>query len=103
MTELGMLGWEDVLSLKGGSFGGWLEAGYPIIEGAAAEAMVLNAAEVDPALLSIANETLSNIPEGWGGITADQLATELVENPDLIVIDVRTEGEVAEKGRNRGR
>ena len=41
---------------------------------------------------------MSNIPEGWGGIAADQLATELAENPELTVIDVRTEGELAEKG-----
>jgi rhodanese-related sulfurtransferase len=32
MTALGAMGWEDVLSLKGGSFGGWAEAGYPVVE-----------------------------------------------------------------------
>jgi len=70
MTELGALGWENVLSLKGGSFGGWVEAGYPTLDGAAVEAMVLNAAETDPALSTAADLALSNIPEGWGGITA---------------------------------
>ncbi len=98
MTGMGALGWEDVLSMKGGSFGGWLEAGYPVVEGPAAEPLVLEVAEPDPALLAIMDETFTNIPEGWGGIAADQLATELVENPDLIVIDVRTAEEVAEKG-----
>jgi len=98
MTALGALGWEDVLSMKGGSFGGWLEAGYPVIDGPAAEPLVLEVAEPDPTLLAIMDETFGNIPEGWGGIAADQFATELVENPDLIVIDVRTDEEVAENG-----
>jgi len=99
MTELGALGWENVLSLKGGSYGGWLEAGYPIVEGPAVEAMLLNAAETDPALTTAVDHALSNIPEGWGGITAEQLNTELAENSDLIVIDVRTQGEVDQKGK----
>ncbi len=98
MTTLGAMGWEDVLSMKGDSYGGWVEAGYPTIDGAAAEAMVLNAATVDPLLQGIFDEALSSIPEGWGGITADQLNTELVENPDLIVIDVRRQEEVEENG-----
>jgi rhodanese-related sulfurtransferase len=98
MTELGALGWENVLSLKGGSFGGWLEGGYPVVEGAAAEPMVLEVAQPDPALLAVADRALSNIPEGWGGITAEQLNTDLAENPDLVVIDVRRQEEVDEKG-----
>jgi rhodanese-related sulfurtransferase len=98
MTALGALGYEDILSLKGGSFGGWLEAGYPIVEGAAAEAMVLAVAELDPSLLAIMDQTMSAIPEGWGGISAEDLNTELAEIPDLIVIDVRTQAEVEEKG-----
>jgi rhodanese-related sulfurtransferase len=98
MTELGALGWEDVLSLKGGSFGGWVEEGYPVVEGPAAEAMVLNAAEPDANLVTLVDKAMSEIPEGWGGITAEQLNTEIAENPDLIVIDVRTQAEVDEKG-----
>jgi len=98
MTALGAMGWEDVLSLKGGSYGGWVEAGYPTIDGAAAEAMVLNAAEVDPYLQAIFDESIRAIPEGWGGISAEQLNTELAENPDLIVIDVRRQEEIEENG-----
>jgi rhodanese-related sulfurtransferase len=69
-----------------------------MIEGAAAEAMVLKAVETDPFLQAIFDEALSTIPEGWGGITAEQLNTELAENPDLVVIDVRRQEEVEEKG-----
>ena len=38
------------------------------------------------------------IPEGYGGIAAADLSTALLENPDLILIDVRTEEEIADKG-----
>lgn len=99
MTELGALGWENVLSLKDGSFGGWVEAGYPVIEGAALEAPALEAAEPDPALVAYADAALTAIPEGWGVITADQLNTALAENPDLIVIDVRRQDEVGASGQ----
>jgi rhodanese-related sulfurtransferase len=98
MTALGAMGWEDVLSLKGGSYSGWLEAGYPIIEGAAAEPLLLNAAETDPFLQGIFAKAMSAIPDGWGVITAEQLNTELAENFDLVVIDVRRQEEVDEKG-----
>ncbi|HUS93723.1 MAG TPA: rhodanese-like domain-containing protein [Patescibacteria group bacterium] len=58
----------------------------------------MDVADLDPALLAIMDQTMSAIPEGWGGLTAEDLNTELAENPDLIVIDVRTQAEVEEKG-----
>ncbi len=98
LTILEGLGWEDVKGLKGGSLGGWIEAGYPVIEGAAEEPLELNAAEPDAALVAAAQETLQNVPEGFGVITADDLNIAIGENPDLILIDVRTPGEVETKG-----
>jgi len=98
MTALGGLGWEHVFSLKDNSFGGYVEAGYEVAPGLPPEAPSLNAASPDPALVAVIDEALSNIPDGWGAITVDQLASELAENPDLILIDVRTEAEIAEKG-----
>lgn len=98
LAALEALGWEDVLCLKGGSFGGWVEAGYEVSEGLPSEAMVLDAASPDPALVAAIGEVLAGVPEGFGGVATDALATELVENPDLILIDVRTAEEVAEKG-----
>ena len=90
MTALQALGWEDVKVLKDGSFGGWVEAGYPTVEGLPPAAEVLNAAEPDPLMVEEMDRMLSSIPEGWGVITAEALNTELIENPDLILIDVRT-------------
>ena len=42
--------------------------------------------------------TASYVLDGYGGIRADNLAAELLENPGLIPIDARTPGEWAEKG-----
>jgi len=98
LAALEGMGWEDVLGLKGGSYGGWVEAGYPIEEGTPPEPEALNEAEPDPALVAEMQEMLHNVPEDFGIITADALATELVENPDLILIDVRRPDEVEGKG-----
>lgn len=96
MTALEGLGWSDVRSLKGG-FGAWTEASLPVVEGAAPDADVLAAASPDPAMLASIDANLSSFPEGWGGITTEALAEELAES-DLFLIDVRREGELAEKG-----
>ncbi len=98
MPLLAAMGWENVLSLKGGSFGGWVEAGYPIAEGEPPVAEALNAAEPDPALAAHFNEVLQGMPEGYGGISVDDLNTAIAENPDLILIDARTAEEVEKEG-----
>ncbi len=98
MTGLGALGWQDVLSLKGGSYGGWVAEGYPTVEGLPPEAEALNAAQPDAALAAHFDQVFSNIPEGWGGVAVEDLAVELTENPELVLIDARTPGELAEKG-----
>lgn len=99
MTALGAMGWTDVKALVGGSFGGWVNEGYPVIEGPAEEAMVLNIADPDPALAAALGDTLRNVPQGFGVVTTDDLAMELIEKPDMQLIDVRTVGEVEENGR----
>ena len=98
MTALGAMGWDNITSLKDNSYGGWVEAGYATVNGAPAEAEVLNEADPDPSLAMTFEETLSSIPEGWGVITVEDLQTELVENPELILIDVRKDSEIEEKG-----
>lgn len=98
-ATLEALGWENVLALKENSFTGWVEAGYPVVTGTELPvAEPLNAATPDPALVEIFDAMLVEIPEGYGGISADDLNTKLVEMPDLILIDVRTPEEIAEKG-----
>ncbi|MCA9970270.1 MAG: hypothetical protein KC425_08645, partial [Anaerolineales bacterium] len=98
LTALEALGWEDVRGLTGGSFGGWVEAGYPIAEGEIPALVELNAAEPDAAMVAAMQEMLHNVPEGFGAISADDVNTALVENPDLILIDARRPDEVEGKG-----
>ncbi|HSO26953.1 MAG TPA: rhodanese-like domain-containing protein, partial [Anaerolineales bacterium] len=98
MTALGALGWQDVLSLKEGSFGGWVEAGYPVVDGLPLDAEPLNAAEPNPELVTTIDAMLQSVPDGYGSVKVDDLATELVENPDLTLIDVRRAEEITDKG-----
>ncbi|MCB8976004.1 MAG: hypothetical protein H6657_01075 [Ardenticatenaceae bacterium] len=98
MVALEAMGWENVRGLTGGSFGGWVEAGYPIAEGEVPELVALDAAEPDPAIMAAMQEMLHNVPDGFGAISADDLSIELVENPDLILIDVRRPEEVESNG-----
>jgi rhodanese-related sulfurtransferase len=98
LTALEALGWEDVKCLKGGSFSGWVEAGYPVVEGVAAEPLELNVAEPDATAVAAMQEMLHNVPDGFGGISSDDLFLAIGENPDLILIDASTDAEVEEKG-----
>ena len=98
MTALNSLGWKDVSALKV-TFADWKEAGNPVVEGPALEAMALKAASPDPALSEVVDSVLSTYGvQPFGGISADDLILALVENPDLQVIDVRTVAEVEDKG-----
>ncbi len=98
LTALEAMGWDDVLGLKGGSYAGWVEAGYPISAGTPDELVALNAFEPDAAIVAEMQEMLSAVPDDYGVITAEALDAELAENADLIVIDVRRAEEVEENG-----
>lgn len=102
MTALSALGWTDVKSMVGGSFGGWVEGGFPVVEGVPAEAAALNAATPDPALVAAIDAALSGIPEGWGAIKPEDLNTALIEGEELILIDVRRAEEIEENGYIEG-
>jgi len=103
MTALHAMGWKDVVAFHSPSYTGWAAEGYPTVEGLAEEPMVLDAAHPDPALVAAIDEMLQNYPDGWGGISPDGLVEALVENPDIIVIDVRTPGEVSLTCKTNGR
>ncbi len=99
MTALHGMGWTDVRVLKA-VFADWKEAGNPVAE-SVPEAIALNAAQPDPALVLAADVYLVGIKEHgvkFGITTADDLNLALGENADLVVIDVRRQEEVDEKG-----
>jgi rhodanese-related sulfurtransferase len=62
------------------------------------EAFVLEVAQPDPMMVGRIDDMLSNIPDGYGGVTAEGLNTELIEDPKLILVDVRRAEELADKG-----
>jgi rhodanese-related sulfurtransferase len=101
MTALGSLGWNSTFVLKEGSYKGWAEAGYPVAYGIP-EAVALHAASPDPAMTAVINRLLSNIPEDWGFVTANTVLTEIDGNPDLIMVDVRSDDEVKAIGLLEG-
>ena len=99
MTALYGMGWTDVRALKA-TFADWKAAGNPVADGVP-EAMPLNVAEPDAELVAAADAYLVDIVDKgdhYGIITAEGLNTALAENADLVVIDVRTQSEVDEKG-----
>ena len=97
MTALHGLGWTNVRALKT-PFADLVAAGYPIVPGIP-EPMVLNAAQPAAALIAAVDPALAALKDkGWGGKAADALNTEIVEKPNLIVIDARTPEEITEKG-----
>lgn len=98
LTYLEAMGWEDVKGLKGGSFTGWKDGGYAFVEGVEPEAAMLNVAQVDPGMVTVIDDALAAIPEGYGVVKADGLNTMLFEEPDVILIDVRTDGELETNG-----
>ncbi len=101
-TQMGLLGYTDIKSMVGGSYGGWVEAGFPTVEGTGAEPEVLDAIEYDEALLAQLQESLHNLPQGWGLLEAAALNEELVEGAAPIIIDVRKPGELASEGYIEG-
>ena len=76
----------------------WVAAGNPVVEGLP-EPMVLDVVQVGEGLTAPVDTAVNIAKEtGWGGKTAEALSTDLLEKPDMILIDVRTPEEVAENG-----
>src|SRR5690606_18422201 len=59
------------------------------------EAEAGTAPEVDPDVLAAVDAQLSSLPQGFGGIKAEDLNVKLVEAPPAMLIDVRTPEEWA--------
>ena len=83
---LRMNGYDNVFSMSGG-YEGWKTAELPVV-GAAPDFKAL-----------FANIIANNgADKSYGTMPADALNTELIENPDLFVIDVREPSELEENG-----
>jgi rhodanese-related sulfurtransferase len=87
-AALQTLGYDNAVNLKGG-MGAWGGEGFPTVT----EPFVPEAAtapDFDETVLTAVQDYLSNMPQGWGLIRADALNVELVENPDIFLLDVRS-------------
>jgi len=98
VTALGAMGWHNVKCLKEGSYGGWLAAGFPVVEGAPEQPKVLNISEPDPAIVSSIDTMLQTLTQDLGKISAPELAQALENTPELTLLDVRSEAEVKAEG-----
>ena len=99
MAALHAMGWTDVRALKVG-FADWADGGNPVMAGTP-ESVVLNAAQPDPGVVTKVDAALMAVKSlgvKWGIMSADNLNIALGENSDLILIDVRTLGELEENG-----
>lgn len=96
MTSLQLLGYTDVRNMQGG-FKAWQGEEYTV-ETEPVEAVADEAPTVDEDVLAAVDAQLSNLPEGWGALKAEDLNVELLENPPDVLIDVRTQKEWDEQG-----
>jgi rhodanese-related sulfurtransferase len=99
MTALQAMGWQDVRALKVG-FADWADGGNPVAEGLP-EAVILNAVQPDAGVVAKVDTALTAVKglgANWGIMKADVLNTALVENPAMILMDVRKVSELEENG-----
>ena len=97
MTALHGMGWTDVRGLKY-KFSDWVADGNPVA-GGLPEPMVLDVVTVPESLTAPVDVAVVWAKDnGWGGKAADALSTDLLEKPDMLLIDVRTLGELEENG-----
>ncbi len=79
-TMLRTMGYTNVRNLAGG-FGAWSAAGLPVEGAATAEEFNLAA---------LLDAYISNLPASFNAIRANDLAAVLAEEPDILLVDVRT-------------
>ncbi len=93
LTALKLLGYENVRNLYGGIMA-WEAAEYPTVtEPTEAEAGTVP--DIDADLLARIDAMLTNIPEGWGIVSAEDLSISLAEAEAPFLLDVRTRRELA--------
>ncbi len=99
MTSLNILGYENARILRGG-YDGWVAEELPTTT----EAFVPEpgtAPEFEPAVYAAVDNYLSTLPQGYGLVRPADVATELVENPPIL-IDVRSQEEWDSNGYIEG-
>jgi rhodanese-related sulfurtransferase len=96
LSVLRSLGYENIRAFAGG-WRGWSAAGEPVSTDAV-EPGEFDMPEVDEAVLAAANNFLTNIPDGFYGITSVEKLNEIMDVSEVFLLDVREDAEVAETG-----
>jgi rhodanese-related sulfurtransferase len=100
MTTLEFLGYDNVRAFPP-SFKGWTAAEMPV-DPQPATPETFPVPELDPGKVAMAQEFLTNIPEGFYIVgTVDKLK-EMIDAVNPVLVDVREEKEVAENGKIPG-
>lgn len=92
-TSLRILGYSNAQTMTGG-MGAWVGENLPTVT----DPFVVEAGEApefDAAVYDAVNGYLANLPQGYGLTNANALNEELFENPDILLIDVRSPEEWA--------
>lgn len=93
-AALHTLGYDNATNLKGG-MGAWGGEGFPTTTEAFVPEATTAPEAIDADVLTAVDEYLSTLPQGYGLVRADGLNVELVENPDLFLLDTRSPDEWA--------
>ncbi len=102
MSALQILGYTNVRNLSGG-IGAWVGEEYELITEPYVAPEPGEAAPIDEALVASVDDYLVNVlPQGWGVVRSDGLFTELLEGPELFILDVREQAELDDLGYIEG-
>lgn len=93
-TALQLLGYSNARDFFP-SYKGWTEANEPVST-EAAEAAVVGAPEVDPAVLAEVDAFLSGLPEGYFNVGKVETLKEMLDAGTTTLVDVREASEFAE-------
>jgi rhodanese-related sulfurtransferase len=91
-AALHTLGYDNAINLKGG-MGAWEGEGFPVTTDAFVPDTEAIPEAINSEVLDAVDGYLSTLPEGFDLIRADGLNVELVENPDIFLLDTRSPDE----------
>lgn len=100
-AALRLLGYTDVVNL-GGGMGAWIKAELPLETAELAAPVAGTAPSVDETRLEQLDAFLSALPDGFFTVKAADLNAELAGDPMPVIVDVRTDEELAADGYIEG-
>lgn len=94
MMALNLLGYTNVRSMLSG-FAAWTAAENPSTTDVTVVVEPATAPAFNEDAFAVVDAFITSIPQGYWTVRPADLNIELAENPDIVLVDVRTEGEYA--------